>query len=80
MIQMTRALEAGCVPVEFKPISPHDLRHTFATRLLEKHMPIEAICQLLGHADIKTTQIYAHVLNDTLTEEVKKIGNIFDFD
>lgn len=75
-IQMIRALEEGRVPVEFKPISPHDLRHTFATRLLEKGMPIQVICQLLGHADIKTTQLYAHVLDDTLTREVQKIGDI----
>ena len=77
-IQMLRALEAGRIPVEFKPVLPHALRHTFATRLMEKKMPIEIISQLLGHSDIRITQQYMHILDDTLNKEVQKIGNIFE--
>lgn len=79
-IQRLRALEEGRIPVEFKPVLPHALRHTFATRLIEKKMPIEIISQLLGHSDIKITQQYIHILDDTLNKEVQKIGNIFEIE
>ena len=79
-IQMLRALEAGRIPAEFKLVLPHALRHTFATRLMEKKMPIEIISQLLGHSDIRITQQYMHILDDTLNKEVQKIGNIFELE
>lgn len=63
-----RCVECGIT----KNISPHSLRHTYATHMLEEGANLVAIQELLGHADISTTQVYTHITTKQMRDTYDK--------
>jgi integrase len=58
--KVSKRFKRACQVAGVRPVRFHDLRHTFATRLAARGQPLRTIQEFLGHADSKTTQIYAH--------------------
>ena len=61
-----------------KRLSYHLARHTFATMSLSKGIPIESVSRMLGHTNIKTTQIYARITNKKIESDVMRVADKFN--
>jgi len=75
--QLNRAIHAAADAAGIdKRVSMHTLRHSFATHLLEQKVDIRIIQVLLGHKQLETTTIYAHVATDLLREVISPLENL----
>jgi integrase len=82
-----QAARAGLPKSELGKITPHKLRHYFATGLIEANVPIHEVSALMGHSSIQTTQVYLHVNTNRLQGAIDKLrmpklppvqGTLFD--
>ena len=75
--QLTRACHAAAQIAEInKRVTPHTLRHSFATHLLERHIDIRVIQVLLGHAKLETTALYAQVATNTIRDVMSPLDRL----
>jgi site-specific recombinase XerD len=59
-----------------KQVSCHTLRHSFATSMLESGINIRILQELMGHADVKTTEIYTHVMDKDISQISSPLENL----
>ena len=73
--KVSRRLKKACGDAGFRVVRFHDLRRTFAPQLAAAGEPLRVIQEILGHADLKTTQIYAHYAPSS--RELEMVNGVF---
>lgn len=73
-----KTIMADCGSVKHKPISFHWARHTFGTLFVTEGIPLESVSKMMGHKDLRTTQIYAKITNNKISKDVELIVQKFD--
>lgn len=73
--KVKRSFKSSCIKAEINNLRFHDLRHTFATRLVERGVDIITVRDLLGHSSVRVTERYAHSQDKRKIEAVNCLGN-----
>jgi site-specific recombinase XerD len=73
VLRIKRAFNNACKKAGLENVTPHTLRHTFASHLVMAGIDLSTVQRLLGHRDIATTMIYAHLTEDHLARGVEKL-------
>lgn len=73
-----KTIMADCGSVKHKPISFHWARHTFGILFVTEGIPLESVSKMMGHKDLRTTQIYAKITNNKISKDVDLIVQKFD--
>ena len=74
--KLKRAFIAAVEAAKIEDFRFHDLRHTFATRLVQKGVDLYKVSKLLGHSDVSTTQRYAHHYPESLRDGVEILDSL----
>jgi site-specific recombinase XerD len=74
----TAAQRAGLQRAGIKPVTPHTFRHTFGAIMAQAGTPLRVLCELMRHADIRTTMIYAHLAPHSGREAVGVMDSAFE--
>ncbi len=72
-LKIRKSLSTACREAGLKNVTPHTLRHTFASHLVMSGVDLNTVKTLLGHPDISTTMIYSHLTEDHLARSVEKL-------